>query len=240
MTQVLRLTDAYNLADDLVHLRHLHDVIRGIVGMEHHQIHRPHLNPVMLLEHIAVEVLLHAIVVERRVGQVDAVVAHLAAKSLCDGLSLCIHHFRAALPVVDGKRAIVLLTDQVDGACDVQFQIIHRPLLPIGLNPVVADKLEEIALLRFDGDGLRLPVIAERVDGLECAVVEIVLRLGVHEGTHLTGHTARLVPGIERLLHRDTLILALALGHCQRIEAVKEIVGQSAHRQQPLLKPSKK
>ena len=65
--------------------------------------------------------------------------------------------------------------------------------------------------------------------------MEIVLRLGVHEGTHLTGHTARLVPGIERLLHRYTLILALALGHCQRIEAVKEIVGQSAHRQQPLL-----
>ena len=73
----------------------------------------------MRLQHITVEVLLQTVVIERGIGQIDAVQTHLPVKALCDGLPLGVHHLRTAFPVVDRKLSVILLTDQVDSACYV-------------------------------------------------------------------------------------------------------------------------
>ena len=127
MAQIFALADTDNLTHNLVHLRHLCHIIRGIISTEHHQVHGSHTDAIMRLQHIAVEVLLQTVVIERGVGQVDAVQTHLPVKALCDRLSKGVHHLRAALPVVDRK---------LDG-----------PLLAIGLDGIVVDELQEILFL---------------------------------------------------------------------------------------------
>ena len=68
MTQVFFVADGYNLLDDLIHLGHIGDNIRRIVGTEHHQIHVLDLYPIMSLKHKTVKVLLDAIVIEGGIG----------------------------------------------------------------------------------------------------------------------------------------------------------------------------
>ena len=58
----------------------------------------------MLFEHISIKVLLDAIMIEGCIGQTDAVMAHLATKTLDDGLALGVDYLRRAFPVVDGKQ----------------------------------------------------------------------------------------------------------------------------------------
>ena len=82
MTQIFFMTDGDDLLDDLVDLGHTNDHIRRIVGTEHHQIHSLDPDPVVGLKHISVEVLLDAVVIERCIGQRDAIEAPFAAKSL--------------------------------------------------------------------------------------------------------------------------------------------------------------
>ena len=77
MAQIFPLTDADYLANHLVHLRHLRHIIRRIIGTEHHEVHRPHADAIMRLQHITVEVLLQTVVIERGIGQIDAVQTHL-------------------------------------------------------------------------------------------------------------------------------------------------------------------
>ena len=84
--------------------------------------------------------------VERGIGQTDAVMAHLATKTLYDGLALGVYYLRRAFPVVDSKLAIVVLANQVDGTCNVQILIVNGPLLAIGLDIVVANKTQKMQL----------------------------------------------------------------------------------------------
>ena len=114
MAQVSLLADGDDLLDELVHLGHLGHIVGGEVGAEHHQIHGLDTDAVMLFEHVAIEVLLDAIMIERSIGQTDTVLTHLATKALDDGLALGVDHLRRALPVVDGELAIVFLANQVD------------------------------------------------------------------------------------------------------------------------------
>ena len=79
--------------------------------MEHHQIHRFYSNAIMLFQHIAIEVLLKAIMIENGIWKIDASLTHPAPESLYDGLSLGIHHLRTSLPVVDNKLPIGFFTN---------------------------------------------------------------------------------------------------------------------------------
>ena len=197
MAQIFALADADNLTHHLIHLRHLCHIIRGIIGTKHHQVHRPHMDAIMRLQHITVEVLLQTVVIERGIGQIDAVQTHLPVETLRDRLSKGIYHFCAALPIVDRKRAIIILTDQVDGACYVQCRIIDGPLLTIRLNGLVVHELQEMLFFLFHRYLLRLAIVAEGIDGLKGTITEEVLCLCMYEGAHLTGHRADPVPKVQ-------------------------------------------
>ena len=82
------LADGDDLLDELVHLGHLGYVVGGIVGAQDYQVHCLDADAVMALEHIAIHILLDAVMVERSIGQADAVVAHLASETLYYGLAL--------------------------------------------------------------------------------------------------------------------------------------------------------
>ena len=135
--------------------------------------------------------------IERGIGQVDAVQTHLPVETLRDRLSKGIYHFCAALPIVDRKRAVILLTDQIDGACYIQRRIIDGPFLTIGLDGIIFHELQEMLLFFLNRYLFYLTSIAEGIDGLKGATAEIVLRLGMYEGAHLTGHRADPVPKIQ-------------------------------------------
>ena len=189
----------------------------------------------MALEHVTVEVLLDAVMVEGSVGQVDAVKTHLAAEGLRDRLSLRIHHLRAALPVVDGKGAVIVLADHIDGACDVQPRVVDGPLLTVGTYLVVTDKAQEVLLLHLEAYLLRLTLIAEGTHGEEGAVAKIVLRLLVHERAHLGSPGANALPLLQRLLDGHTVALPLPLGDSLGIERLEEVGYQRTDRQQSLV-----
>ena len=132
--------------------------------------------------------------VERGIGQTDAVMAHLATKTLDDGLALGVDYLRRAFPVVDGKLAIVVLANQVDGTRNVQILIVNGPLLAIGLDIVVADKTQEMKffLLYTHHFGLRAKL--QLTFGLEETALKIVLCLQMHKGAHLAGCTTSALP----------------------------------------------
>ena len=64
MSQVSLLADGDDLLDELVHLGDGDYVVGGVVGAENYQIHCLHTDAVVAFEHVAVEVLLDAVVVE--------------------------------------------------------------------------------------------------------------------------------------------------------------------------------
>ena len=88
MPKIALLADGDDLLDKLVHLGHLGYVVGGIVGAKNHQVHCLDADTVMALEHVAIHILLDAVVIERGIGQADAVVAHLASEALYYGLAL--------------------------------------------------------------------------------------------------------------------------------------------------------
>ena len=176
----------------------------------------------MRLEHVAVEVLLQAVVIIGGVGQGNAVDACLARKGLDDGLSLGIDHLLAALPVVDGERTVVVAADHVDGAGHVHIEVVDGPLLTIGVDVVVAHEAEELLLLVFNGNLFGLTVVAEGADGVEGAVAEPVLGLFVDEGAHLGSHAAIACPLVERLLDGNAIALPLAQGLSLSVEGPEE------------------
>ena len=111
MPQIALLADGDDLLDKLVHLGDGNYVVGGIVGAKNYQIHCLDADAVMALEHVAIHILLDAVVIERGIGQANAVVAHLASEALYYGLALSVDHLRRALPVVDGKLAIIVLAN---------------------------------------------------------------------------------------------------------------------------------
>ena len=56
----------------------------------------------------------------------------------------------------------------------------------------------------------------------------------MYKGAHLTGHRTDPVPTVERLFHRNTFALPLALCCCQGIETLEEVAHQRTYGQQPL------
>ena len=223
MSEVLLLTDVYDLRHDLLHPRHLHHVVGLIFRREHHEVHGPHADAIVALEHVTVEVLLDAVVVEGCVGQIDAVKTHLAAESLRDRLSQGIHHLRAALPVVDGKGAVVVLADHIDGARNVQPRVVNGPFLTVGTYLIVADKAQEVLLLHLDAHFLGLTLKTEGTHGEKGAIAEVVLRLLVHERAHFGCPCTYALPLLQRLLDRHTVALPLPLGDSLRVERLEEV-----------------
>jgi hypothetical protein len=88
------LADGDDLLDYLVHLGDGDCVVGGVVGAKDYQVHRLNLYAIMLFEHVAIEILLDAVVVERGVGQADAIAAHAATKGLYYGLALSVDYLR--------------------------------------------------------------------------------------------------------------------------------------------------
>ena len=224
--------DGDDLTDDVVHDGHLGYVIGGIVWTEDYKTEGVDLDAIVLLEHIAIEVLLQTVMIIRGVGQVKASDIGLASKGFDDGLAIDIDHLLAAFPVVDGKGAVGIAADHIDGTCHVHIKIVDGPLLTIGTDLIVANETEELLLLVLYVDLFRLPFIAKRTDGLEGAITEPVLSLFVYECAHLAGHTAYSLPLLKRLFHRDAITLPLANGLFLGIEGLKEIGHQRTHWQQ--------
>ena len=172
--------------------------------------------------------------VERGVGQTDAVMAHLATKTLDDGLALGVDYLRRAFPVVDGKLAIVVLANQVDGAGNVQILIVNGPLLAIGLDIVVADKTQKVQLFLLYTHHFGVLPKLQLAFGLEETALKIVLCLQMHEGAHLTGCTTCTLPLIQALLYGYAFISQLVFGLWQGLEFIKEIGNERADRQHTL------
>ena len=196
MTQIIFHTSPHNLIYHLVHNRNLGYIIGGIFRTKHHQIQSLNLDTIVLLEHIAIEVLLHTVVIEYGVGQTYTVLTHPLIKGLCDRLSKGVHHLTASLPVVDGKGAIALPTDQVDGACDVQVFIIDGPLLAIGLDVIILNKMQELLLFFLETDRFLLTLIGKGIVGFEGAVLKVTFCLSVDKGAHFAGLFATIIPTI--------------------------------------------
>ena len=168
----------------------------------------------------------------RRIGHADAVERHLSTKTFDYGTPCGIYHLTATLPVVDDEVAVSVLANQVDSAGDVQGNIVNGPLLTIGTDVIIIDKAQEVLALRLDIDFLCLAFVAEQVSGLKPSCLEIVLRLFVHEGAHLTGHTTSTVPLAERLFCRNTITLLLAQGNALSVEGLEEITHKATDGQQ--------
>ena len=61
----------------------------------------------------------------------------------------------------------------------------------------------------------------KRVCRVKEALLEIMLCLLMHKGTHLTGQAPDSLPLIQRLFHRHAITLPLALGGCLSIKGLK-------------------
>ena len=172
--------------------------------------------------------------VERGIGQTDAVMAHLATKTLYDGLALGVYYLRRAFPVVDGKLAIVVLANQVDGTCNVQILIVNGPLLAIGLDIVVANKTQKVQLFLLYAYHFGIITKLQLALGLEETALKIVLCLLVYKGTHLAGHATCTLPLIQALLYGYAFKSQLVFGLWQGLEFIKEIGNERADRQHTL------
>ena len=209
--------------DDAVHDGNLGHEIGGVVRTEYHETERTHPDAIVLLQHIAVEVLLQAVVIERGVWQIQASDIGLPSEGLDDGLAIGVDHLLAALPVIYGKGTVIVTANHIDGASDVHLQVEDGPLLAIGTDIVVANEAKELLSFTLHRDHLRLSMIGERTDGLEGAVLEPVLRLLVDERAYLAGHTADACPLVERFLHGDAIALPLAHGLLLGVEGFEEV-----------------
>ena len=82
------LADGDDFLDELVHFGNLGYIVGGIIWAQNYQIHCLDADAIVALEHVAIHILLDAVMVERSIGQADAVVAHLASETLYYGLAL--------------------------------------------------------------------------------------------------------------------------------------------------------
>ena len=103
MPQIPLMTEGYNLSYNFVHPGHLGHIIGRIVRTEHHEVHTPDLDAIVGFQHVAVEILLEAIMIEGCIGKVDAVETHPSTKGLHDGLPIGIHHLATPFPVVESE-----------------------------------------------------------------------------------------------------------------------------------------
>ena len=171
----------------------------------------------------------------RCIWQTDTIEATLAGKTLDNGSALCVYHFAAALPIVDGKLTVGLLTYHIDGACDIQFRIEDGPLLTIGRNTVILHETEEMLLFPFHVNMLDGSCILKDTVGAKGSVTEKVLCLLVHKRAHLAGHLTVTVPFRQCLFDGDAIALPMPTSRSLSIKAFKEIGYQRTDGQEPLL-----
>ena len=97
---------------------------------------------------------------------------------------------------------------------------------------IIVDEAQEVLAFGLNVDLLRLAFVAELISGLKPSVLEVVLRLFVHEGTHLACHTARTVPLAERLFCRNAVTFLLAQGYALSVKGLEEITHKATDWQQ--------
>ena len=235
MSEVAVVADGDDAADEVVHEGDGDEVVAVIFGTEYHEVQGGDTDAVVLLEHVTVEVLLDAVVIIGGVGQVQPTAVCAPAEGRDDGTALWVAHFAAALPVVDGKSAVSILTDHVNGSCDIQVFVKDGPLLPVRANLVVVDEMEELLVLALYADGLGLSAIAEVAGGLEAAVLEVVLRLFVDKGAYAAGLASYALPLGERLSNGYSVAVLLLLRCTLGVEGLEEKGDERADGQQLVL-----
>lgn len=143
-------------------------------------------------------------------------------------MSLSVGHLTTTLPVVDGEVAVGVLAYHVDGASHVKVGIEDRPLLAVGPYLVVAYKVQELLSLALHADRLRLSVVQKVTHGVEDTILKVVLRLLVHECTHVGRHTPYAFPLGQRLSHGYAIARLLLLSHTLGIERLEEVSNERA------------
>ena len=99
---------------------------------------------------------------------------------------------------------------------------------------VVAHEFEEVATLHLDAHMLHFAMKLEGEIGQEGTVLEVALRLLMHERAHLGGFLAYTLPLLKRLLDGHPVAFPLAAGSCLGVEVLKEVGYQRTHGEQLL------
>lgn len=233
--ELVGVAESDYLGDDVVHDGNGGYAVVIVVGTQHDKVHGLDADAIMLLKHVAVEVLLEAVMVVGGVGNGDTACGGAPAEGLGDGTSGGVNDLAAALPVVDSELAVIVATDEVDGASKVQVGIEDGPLLTVGTDGVIVDEMEEMLPFALDIDIFDGAVIVEGAEGVETALLKIVLGLFVYESAHLARHAADALPFGEGLGNGDAVAILLLLSGPLGVESFEEMGDKGADRQQAAL-----
>ena len=206
-----------------IHTRHAYQLEAHQVGMECHKVHIPDAQSVVVFQYVAVQVLLQAIVVIRRILKVfESLPAPLP--------TVRVGQLRTALPVVD-VEAFTVAAHKVDGSCHALRLVEHPPFHTERIQIHAVEKTPELRHFVADVKLLVhlkiLSTIGKIIAHFLLPLQEEVLNLCVHVGSHLA---CRMTFHIPFLFHEALLHIAVARLLCRPVFAVERLEKMAYHR----------